>query len=65
MTTTTKDTPYFPSNRDETDVAYQRGWDDAKIQTPERPPIMNPYLKETLASAYLAGFDAYLAKQNT
>ena len=40
--------PYFPRNRDETDIAYARGWDDKAVE------IFNqPYQKESLAKAYL------------
>lgn len=51
-------TPYFPRNRDETDVAYQRGWDDAELF--RTVPV--PYQKQLLVKAYQAGFAARFVK---
>lgn len=52
--TTKRDTPYFSNNRDETDVAYERGWDDAKA----RKASAQPYQKQSLKTAYRRGFEA-------
>ncbi len=64
--------PYFSRNRDETDVAYQRGWDDASstlliADHHGMPKVIQgaalaPYQKETLVNAYHAGFAARVAK---
>ena len=54
METTTKDTPYFARNRDETDIAYQRGWDDYN----ENMARSQPYQKDALKKAYWGGYDA-------
>jgi hypothetical protein len=43
--------PYFARNRDETDIAYQQGWDDARAEN--FPPV--PFQKETLQRDYYAG----------
>ena len=48
------DTPYFSQNRDETDIAYKRGWAAAKAGKAFR----QPYQKQTLRVAYLRGFEA-------
>ena len=46
--------PYFARNRDETDVAYQRGWDDFN----ENMARSQPYQKDMLKKAYWDGYDA-------
>ncbi len=43
---------YFAENPDETDIAYERGWDDYRLGH------FCPPQKETLASAYIAGYKA-------
>lgn len=52
-------TPYFSRNRDETDTAYQSGWDVAAAGKliGENPPS---FQKETLVKAYRAGFLAFI-----
>ncbi len=62
MTVTTQsDTPYFSRNRDQTDIAYERGWNDAV----ECREYMQPYQKESLARAYWAGFAAFRPLEGT
>lgn len=55
MSATTKsDTPYFAENRDETDEAYDAGWNDAIAGG----VAACSYQKLSLVKAYYAGFDA-------
>jgi len=52
--TTKSDTPYFSANRDESDGAYELGFQCGL--SGDQP--MPPYQKETLRLAYLAGWRA-------